>query len=137
MATFSERSLYNDLHHDNYPIESSQLPMKHKRKKRESGGAARLDHNNIRGESIEKRPAEVNDSNETGHWEMNLVIGAKGAKGGKKVLLVLTERKTCYEYIILLKDKSQKSVIQFLNKIERKYGARCIQRDFRIHHMRQ
>ncbi len=108
--------------------------MKHKRKKRESGGATRLAHNDIRGENIEKRQAEVNDRNETGHWEMDLVIGAKG---GKKVLLVLTERKTCYEYIILLKDKSQKSVIQSLNKIERKYGARCIQRDFRIHHMRQ
>ena len=126
--TFSERSLYNYIHHYNYPIESSQLPMKNKRKKRESGSTNRLAHNNIRGESIEKRPAEVNNRNEAGHWEMDLVIGAKG---GKKVLLVLTERKTRYEYIILLKDKSQKSVIQALNKMERKYGARLFRATFK------
>lgn len=39
-------------------------------------------------------------------------------------MLVLTERKTCYEHIVLIRDKSQKSVIRELNKLERKYGAR-------------
>ena len=127
-VNFSTRSLYNYIHHYNYPIESSQLPMKNKRKKSRPGCSNRLAHNNVKGESIEKRPAEVNNRKDVGHWEMDLVVGAKG---GKKVLLVLTERKTRYEYIILLRDKSQKSVIQALNMLERKYGARLFRQTFK------
>ena len=104
---FSERSLYNYIHHYNYPIAEEQLPMKNKRKKGKKSSSARLAHNNVKGDSIEKRPPEINERNEVGHWEMDLVVGAKG---GKKALLVLTERKTRYEYIILLKDKSQKAL---------------------------
>lgn len=125
---FSERSLYNYIHQYNYPIAEEQLPMKNKRKKGKKDSSARLAHHNVKGDSIEKRPVEINERNEVGHWEMDLVVGAKG---GKKVLLVLTERKTRYEYILLLKDKSQKSVIRALNKIERQYGAKLFRETFK------
>ena len=95
---FCARTLYNYIHQYNYPITGEQLPMKNKRKKGSMTRSARLARNNVKGESIEKRPIEINEKNEVGHWEMNLVVGAKGSK---KVLLVLTERKTRYEYIIL------------------------------------
>ncbi len=88
---FCERPLYNYIHHYNYPITREQLPMKYKRKKGSKTRSVRLARNNVKGESIEKRPIEINERNEVGHWEMDLVIGAKG---GKKVLLVLTERKS-------------------------------------------
>lgn len=52
----------------------------------------------FQGDSIEMRPAEISERKEVGHWEMEQVVGAKG---GKKVFPVLTERKICYEYIIL------------------------------------
>lgn len=125
---FSARSLYNYIHQYNYPITEDRLPMKNKRKKGSKSRSARLARNNVKGDSIEKRPAEINERNEVGHWEMDLVVGAKG---GKKVLLVLTERKTRYEYIILLKDKSQKSVIWALNKIERQYGSKLFRETFK------
>ncbi len=125
---FCARSLYNYIHRYNYPITEEQLPMKNKRKKASKTCSARLARNNVKGESIEKRPIEINKRNEVGHWEMDLVVGAKG---GKKVLLVLTERKTRYEYIILLKDKSQKSVIWALNKIERQYGSKLFRETFK------
>lgn len=124
----SLKSLYNYIHQYNYPIACHQLPMKNKTRKKKAKGASRLAHHNVKGVSIEKRPEEANTRAEAGHWEMDLVVGAKG---GKKVLLVLTERKTRYEYIILLKDKSQKSVIQALNRLERKYGARLFRETFK------
>ena len=125
---FSLKSLYNYIHQYNYPIASHQLPMKNKTGKRKTQGSSRLAHHNVGGAGIEKRPWEANTRAGAGHWEMDLVIGAKG---GKKVLLVLTERKTRYEYIFLLKDKSQKSVIQALNRQERKYGARLFRETFK------
>lgn len=117
---FSDRSLYNYINKYQYPISCSELPMRGRKRKSKTPCSKRLAHNNVKGESIEKRPVEANERSEVGHWEMDLVVGAKG---GSKVLLVLTERKTRYEYVILLKDKTQKSVITALNKLERKYGA--------------
>lgn len=73
-----------------------------------------------RGESIEKRPAEIAERVTFGHWEMDCV---EGKKGTKKTLLVLTERKTRLEIIRLMKDKTAASVIKALNSIERQYGA--------------
>lgn len=102
--------------------------MKNKTRKWKPKGSSRLAHHNVKGMSIEKRPEEVNTRAEVGHWEMDLVVGAKGEK---KVLFVLTERKTRYEYIILLKDKSQKSVIKAFNRLERKYGARLFRETFK------
>lgn len=128
LIPFCERSLYRYIHQYNYPIASCQLPMKNKRKKNKQSSPQRLAHHNVRGESIEKRPADVKLRKEVGHWEMDLVVGAKGSK---KVLLVLTERRTRYEYIFLLKDKSQKSVTRTLNLLERKHGARLFRETFK------
>lgn len=50
---------------------------------------------------------------------MDLVVGVRG---GKKALLVITERVTRYQHIVLIKDKTRKSVIRALNSLERKLG---------------
>ncbi len=73
-----------------------------------------------RGESIEKRPAEVDNRQTFGHWEMDTVVGVK--KGGKRVSLMLTERKTRFEIIIPLPDKSDESVVSALNRLEKRFG---------------
>ena len=125
---FSVRTLYNYIRQYNFPITCAELPMKGKRKKCGKRTSARLAHNNVRGKSIEKRPPEADARSEVGHWAPDSVVGAKGSK---KVLLVLTERRTRCEYIIPLKDKSQKSVTTALNRLERRYGARAFRETFR------
>ena len=72
-----------------------------------------------KGDSIEKRPEEVNTRQEPGHWEMDLVVSCRG---GHKCLLVLTERVTRQEIMRLIPDRTAASVVRALNTIERKYG---------------
>ena len=71
--------------------------------------------------SIEKRPDEVAGREVFGHWEIDLVVGGKGAS--KAVLLTLTERKTRRLIVRKLKDKTQASVLKALRAIESQMGA--------------
>lgn len=73
-----------------------------------------------KGTSIERRPDEVITRCEFGNWEMDTV---KGKSTSKKCLLVLTERKTRYEIIEVLKSCTTVEVIRALNRIEKRYGS--------------
>lgn len=79
------------------------------------------------GQSIEVRP-DISDRAEFGHWEMDTVIGKQRTKPN---LLVLSERKTRYELIIKLPDKTSKSVADALRKIEAEYGAQLFPKVFK------
>ncbi len=81
----------------------------------------RPSYKNLKGRSIEERPESVKDRKEAGHWEMDLIVGGK-KQGSKEVLLTLTERTSRHEIIRKLPDKSQKSVINALDVIERQLG---------------
>ncbi len=72
-----------------------------------------------RGESIEKRPAEIAERKTFGHWEMDTVVGKQGTR---KVCLMLTERQTRNEIIIRLKDRTAESVVSALNRLEKRFG---------------
>lgn len=72
------------------------------------------------GTSIEKRPEEIKTRETFGHWEMDCVIGKQG---NKKTLLVLTERKTRYEHLEVLKSHTVEEVVKALNRVERKCGS--------------
>ena len=72
-----------------------------------------------RGESIEKRPAEVDTRETFGHWEGDTVYSKKD---GSKALFVLTERLTRREIIVRIKDRTAESVVKALDRIERKCG---------------
>lgn len=72
-----------------------------------------------RGTSIEKRPASIGQRDTFGHWEMDTVIGK--AQGKNQVVLVLTERLTRYEILLKLRDKTSRSVVSALSKLERRY----------------
>lgn len=74
---------------------------------------------NLSWEGISNRPESINAREEAGHHEVGLVVGARG---GKKVLLVINERVARYQHIILTKDKTQRSVIRAINHQERKLG---------------
>ena len=74
-----------------------------------------------KGLSIEDRPDYINKLEEFGHWELDTVIGRKKKD---EVLFVYTERSTNREFIIKMPDKSAKSCVLSLNKLERRYGKR-------------
>lgn len=87
------------------------------RKKYSKNIRKRRSYKNSNSKSIEERQFQP-DERIFGNWEMDTVIGAKGSKA---VLLVLTERYSRYELILKLKDKTQESVINALNLLERKH----------------
>ena len=72
------------------------------------------------GDSISQRPEHIDFREEFGHWEMDTVVGPQGKS--KKVMLVLTERKTRKEIIMELKRHTAAEVVKSLNKLERKWG---------------
>lgn len=90
---------------------------KEKEKKEES----EIRKYNKKGKTIHDRPKEVNEREEIGHWEMDLVEGLKGKK--EPYLLVLSERKSRLEKIIIIDNKTQKNVIKALDKIEKEIGV--------------
>lgn len=116
----SIRTLYNYVHHHGFPLLPHQL-IQGPRKPRKQGIRKRLSHNNLKGRSIEERPAHINNRSEVGHHEMDTVVGPPGSG---KVLLVLTERVTRFEHIVLMPDKTAKSVCRALDRLERFYGSR-------------
>lgn len=101
-------------------LTNKQLPVKRKDEKRAYRKVTQKRAS--KGESIENRPEEINSREEFGHWEMDTVVGARGVS--KKSLLVLTERKTRKEIIMLLKDHTAAAVVKALDKLERKLGKK-------------
>ena len=81
-----------------------------------------------RRKSIEKRPEEVEQREEFGHWEIDLVVGPVGSKAS---LLTLVERKTRRLIVRKLPDKTNHSVLRALNGIERDYGPSLFRRQFK------
>jgi IS30 family transposase len=72
-----------------------------------------------RGESIEKRPDEINERSTFGHWEMDTL---KGRRETRRVLLVLTERLSRNEIKIPMAENTKENVVKALDGLERKYG---------------
>lgn len=99
--------------------DNSDLPYK-KDKKNKEKEEPRTSRNNLKGESIENRPLHINFREEFGHWEMDTVYSAKNQ--GKACLLVLSERMGRGEIVLKMKDRTSKSVVSALNRLERKMG---------------
>lgn len=84
---------------------------------KQSKSKARIAYNNRRGRSIEERPFELKER-VFGNCEMDTAVGKQGSK---TALLVLTERVSWFEIIIKLRDKTQKSVMAALDKLEKEH----------------
>ncbi|MCI9235679.1 MAG: IS30 family transposase [Anaerotruncus sp.] len=82
-----------------------------------------------KGDSIEKRPPEIEERATVGDWEMDTVYSSK--KGEKDTLLVLTERKSRIPIMELMPDRTRESVVAALDRIERRFGARRFRQIFR------
>lgn len=101
-----------------YGLGEESLP-RGKRKTRKQVKHRRVALNNTRGRSIEERTDGINERKEEGHWELDTVVGRPGTKA---CLLVMTERKKNLELVFRLSSKSEKCVVQALDRLERKLG---------------
>ena len=109
-------------------LTNKDLPVK-KNKKRKYKKVRKQQKRAAAGDSIEKRPEEIGQREEFGHWEMDSVIGQRGVP--KNVLLVLTERKTRDEIIFKLPDHTDEAVVAALDRLERRYGADMFKQIFK------
>jgi IS30 family transposase len=117
----STKTLYNYIDRGDVflNLTNKDLPVKKEGKKRDYK-KVKIPHKNLKGTSIEERPQEVDNREGYGHWEMDCVVGRRD--GGGAVLLVLSERMRREEIIIKMPRKTQESVIDALDRLERKYG---------------
>lgn len=116
-ASICTKTLYSYIEKEVFTnISNKDLIVKRKPRKG-AYNRVRIAHNNLKGTSIEERPEAVEDREEYGHWEMDCVVGKQGGSGA--VLLVLTERSTREEIIRKMPDKTQESVQQAMDKLER------------------
>lgn len=111
------KTLYNYVDMGLLNIRNHNLPMKLRRKTKKH--LLRLNKRKL-GRSIGERPKEVEERKEFGHWECDLVIGAKS--GQDEALLTLLERKTREFMIVKLPDKSAKSVMAAFETLLDEYG---------------
>lgn len=118
-TSISVRTLYRYIDKGIFlKLTNKDLPAKGKRKKHNK--RVKVQKRASAGESIENRPDEVKDREIFGHWEMDTVKGKQGVT--KSCMLVLTERKTRDEIIVKLPDQKAASVVEAIDRLERKWG---------------
>jgi len=69
--------------------------------------------------SIHKRPKEIDENKEFGHWELDCV---EGSKDSKKTYMTLLERLTKKYIVIEMKEHTNKCIKEAIDRIEGKYG---------------
>lgn len=69
--------------------------------------------------SIHKRPKEIDENKEFGHWELDCV---EGTKETKKTYMTLLERLTKKYIVIEMKEHTNRCVMEAINVLEEKYG---------------
>lgn len=118
-TTISVRTLYRYIDNGIFlKLTNKDLPIKGRKKKHNK--KVRVQKSASVGKSISYRPEEVEDRTIFGHWEMDTVKGKRGVT--KSCMLVLTERKTREEIIIKIKDQGSQSVVEALDRLEKKWG---------------
>lgn len=116
------KTLYNYIDQGIFAkLTNKDLPVK-KNKKKGRYRRVKIAHNNLKGTSIEERPENIENRDEYGHWEMDCVVGKRGDSGS--VLLVLSERQTRQEMLFKMPNRMQKSVINIIDKLEKKHGRK-------------
>ena len=111
------KTVYNYIDKEIFAgISNKDLWVKKEGKKRDYKKIRTVALNNKNGKSISERPKEADERTETGHWEIDLVVGKQGTK---PVILTLVERKTRKSLYVLVKNKTQKEVIAAIKRARR------------------
>ena len=95
-------------------LTDKDLWEKPKRKRCRKAPERRVAHPRL--PSITDRPWYINDRQEVGHWEMDLIVGRAGSRA---VLLTLTERVTREEIIRKLPDRKAVTIRRAIDRLER------------------
>jgi len=101
-------------------VTNKDLWVKKEGKKRNYKKIRSVALNNRNGKSISERPDIVNNREEPGHWEIDLVIGKQETK---PVILTLVERKSRKSLYVLVKNKTQKEVLAAIKRVRRRVGG--------------
>ena len=109
-----------------YQLTNNDLWEKSTRKKRGYRPVKRIAHPSL--PSIKDRPAEIEQRQDHGHWEMDLVIGVQK---NKACLLTLTERVSRQELIFKLPDRQAMTVRGVFDRLERSMGKKSFRNTFR------
>ena len=110
-------TLYNYVDIGLLNIKNHHLPEKLSRKPKHK----RIRKNKkILGRSIDDRPEYINNREEFGHWELDLVIGRKS--GEDNVLMTMVERKSREFLIMPLADKKSATVMKALDDLFSNYS---------------
>lgn len=111
------RTLYHYVDLGLLNIRNYHLPEKLRRKPKKQ----RIRQNKKQlGRSIEERSAEIEEREEFGHWECDLVLGAKTSDD--EVLLTLAERKSRNYFIIPIADKTSECVMKAFDVLRDTYS---------------
>lgn len=117
-ATFCVNTIYRYIDQKIFPkLRNHHLPEKVSRKRQAkyaSKKVRRIPHITL--PSIEHRPQEINQRNEPGHWEMDLVCCTRNSKAA---LLVLIERSRRSVILRKIPDKQGETIIREMNRIEK------------------
>lgn len=96
-------------------LTNKDLWIKSQRKKQGYKHVQRLAHPTL--PSITQRPEHINNRLESGHWEMDLIIGKANTK---PVLLTLAERATREELIFKLPNRKAATIRSVFDQLEKK-----------------
>lgn len=111
------KTLYNYVDSGLLVIKNHHLPekLRHNTKRNHI-------RNNKRklGRSIEERPEHINDRDEFGHWECDLVLGAKTKDDD--VLFTMIERKTREFLVMPLANKNAETILNALYSVKKLYS---------------
>lgn len=110
------KTLYNLLWKGELPLTLFELPEVLSRKRH---GTPRVSKR-CNGNSIELRPAEVDDRTTFGHWEADTVVGRK--KKGESASFSIVERLTGYYITIRIKEKTTEGISEAMQQLHDEFG---------------
>jgi IS30 family transposase len=120
-TTICTKTVYNYIDKGIFrDVTNADLPIKKNGKKRDYNKIRTVALNNKDGVSITERPEAANDRSEYGHWEIDLVVGKQGTK---PVILTLVERMTRQSVYVLVKNKTQKEVLEAIKRAHKRLGG--------------
>jgi IS30 family transposase len=113
------KTLYRYVDLGFFGIKNHNLPEKLKRKAKKH--SFRINKKKL-GRSIEERPREIESREEFGHWECDLVLGARARDD--QVLLTLAERKSREFLMLPIAGKTSECVMKAIQHLQETYSER-------------
>lgn len=118
----SKATIYNYTKHNGKPLREFLYLRGKPRKQRVGQRRARFKERQREVKTrIDQRPAAVNNRQEFGHYEGDLIVGAKG--GSSYVLLSLIERKTRNKHFIRMPNREAQTTLAYVRAFILNQGA--------------